>query len=75
MYIVNHFLDLDILGIKVPDRDHASRTNAASGDGSIGAQSELCQKQHGQLPNVVLLDFIDQGEAMLAEQMLNGVKN
>ncbi|KAF9886820.1 hypothetical protein FE257_011067 [Aspergillus nanangensis] len=71
MYIVNHFLDLDILGIKVPDREHASRTNAASGNGSIGAQSDLCRSQHGRLPNVILADFIDKGEVMKAQDMIN----
>ncbi|GES60323.1 PLC-like phosphodiesterase [Aspergillus terreus] len=74
MYIVNHFLDLDILGIKIPDREHASRTNAASGNSSIGAQADLCRSEHGRLPNVILADFVDQGEVMLAQNTLNGVK-
>ncbi|KAL4898217.1 PLC-like phosphodiesterase [Aspergillus ambiguus] len=74
MYIVNHFLDVDILGIKVPDREHASQTNAASGNGSIGAQTELCRAAHGRLPNVILTDFVDQGQVMQAQDMINGVK-
>ncbi|OQD84327.1 hypothetical protein PENANT_c013G09907 [Penicillium antarcticum] len=35
MYIVNHFLDVDILGVLIPDRDKADSTNAATGEGSI----------------------------------------
>ncbi|KAE8376725.1 PLC-like phosphodiesterase [Aspergillus bertholletiae] len=73
MYIVNHFLDVDVLGVLVPDRIHAPRTNAISGYGSIGAQSDLCQSLYKRLPNVVLVDFVDQGEVMKAQNTLNGV--
>ncbi|PKY04859.1 PLC-like phosphodiesterase [Aspergillus campestris IBT 28561] len=73
MYIVNHFLDKEVLGILIPDRLHAAKTNAASGDGSIGAQSELCESVYHRLPNVVLADFVDQGEVMAAQDRLNGV--
>jgi len=73
MYIVNHFLDVEIFGILIPDRDKADQTNAATGKGSIGAQSALCEGLYGRDPNVVLVDFVDQGEVMLAERMLNGV--
>lgn len=70
---MNHFLDVKIFGILVPDRDRAGQTNAASGEGSIGAQSALCEGLYGRGPNVVLVDFVDQGEVLLAERMLNGV--
>jgi hypothetical protein len=73
MYIVNHFLNVEILGIKVPDRIRAPKTNAASGNGSIGAQSNLCQSIYKRLPDVVLVDFVDQGEVMKAQFALNGV--
>lgn len=64
MYIVNHFLDINVLstGILVPDKDSAPATNAATGTGSIGAQADLCTQQHGASPNVILLDFVDIGE-------------
>lgn len=71
MYIVNHFLDVEILGIKVPDRAHASRTNAVHGDGSIMAQAQLCAGLYGRVPNVVLLDFVDQGGVIEAQELLN----
>lgn len=70
---MNHFLDKEVLGVLIPDRLHAAKTNAASGDGSIGAQSELCESLYHRLPNVVLADFVDQGEVMAAQDKLNGV--
>jgi len=68
MYIVNHFLDIEVLstGILMPDRGSAPDTNAATGNGSIGAQAELCAQQHGANPNVVLLDFVDIGELLVS---------
>lgn len=71
MYIVNHVLNVDILGIKVPDRVHAARTNAVRGNGSIGAQANLCRREHGRVPNVVLVDFVEMGEVMEAQDELN----
>ena len=71
MYIVNHVLNVDILGIKVPDRVHAARTNAARGNGSIGAHADLCRREHGRVPNVVLVDFVEMGEVMEAQEMLD----
>ncbi|RLL93563.1 hypothetical protein CFD26_103181, partial [Aspergillus turcosus] len=73
MYIVNHFLDVDILGILVPDRLRAPLTNSVSGSGSIGAQGALCSSLYGRNPNVVLVDFVDQGQVMQAQAALNGV--
>ncbi|KAF7712632.1 Uncharacterized protein PECH_002868 [Penicillium ucsense] len=73
MYIVNHFLDVDIFGVKVPDRTAASSTNAATGKGSIGAQAAVCQSLYNRTPNVVLLDFVDKGSAIQAQNALNGV--
>lgn len=71
MYIVNHFLDIEIFGIHIPDRERAGQTNAATGKGSIGNQSALCCSLYGREPNVVLVDFVDQGEVMKAQRMLN----
>ncbi|RAL08181.1 uncharacterized protein BO97DRAFT_437841 [Aspergillus homomorphus CBS 101889] len=73
MYIVNHFLDVDILGILIPDREHAAETNAVSGESSIGAQADLCLSLHGRRPNFILLDFVDQGQPIAAQDLLNGV--
>ena len=70
---MNHFLDVEIFGIKVPDRERAPQTNAATGTGSIGAQSKVCEGLYGRDPNVVLVDFVDQGDVLAAERMLNGI--
>ncbi|KAJ5157010.1 uncharacterized protein N7482_008110 [Penicillium canariense] len=72
MYIVNHFLDVDILGVKVPDRDAAATTNAATGKGSIGAQAAVCEALYNRAPNVVLADFVDKGNVIEAQNELNG---
>ncbi|CAG8918497.1 unnamed protein product [Penicillium salamii] len=73
MGLVNHFLDIDIFGVKVPARDKAGTTNAASGKGSIGAQASLCAGLYGRVPNVILADFVDKGEVIKAQNNLNGL--
>jgi hypothetical protein len=72
LYLVNHNLQVEIFGIHIPFRLRAGRTNAATGPGSIGAHVDLCTSIHGRKPDVVLLDFINIGEAMRAQDMING---
>ncbi|KAJ5758237.1 uncharacterized protein N7511_006931 [Penicillium nucicola] len=72
MYVVNHFLDVDILGVLIPDRDKADATNAATGEGSIGAQAALCEGLYSRKPNVLLADFVDKGDVIKAQDALNG---
>lgn len=73
MMIVNHFLDLDILGILIPDDFALDTTNAATGKGSIGAQSDLCYSTWGRRPNVVLVDYFNSGKVFTAQNTLNGL--
>lgn len=77
MYIVNHFLDDEIIlfgnKIDTPDMMQAPRTNAATGNGSIGAQASLCESLYGRPPNVVLLDWADVGDWKTAQATLNGL--
>jgi hypothetical protein len=73
LYIVNHFLDVSFFGIDIPDESAASTTNAATGSGSIGAQVGICVGLYGRYPNVVLLDYIDQGQWSVAQNSMNGV--
>jgi hypothetical protein len=75
MYIVNHFLDIDLAGsgILVPDKTDAARTNAAHGDGSIGTQVALCVGAYGRNPNVVLIDEVGQGNFLMSQFALNGL--
>lgn len=72
--LVNHFLDVDlkVLGfdILIPDAAAANTTNSVS---SILAQTDLCLAAYGSQVNVVLLDFINVGEAMEAQSQLNGL--
>ncbi|KAK9366237.1 PLC-like phosphodiesterase [Lipomyces kononenkoae] len=72
MYLVNHTLNINLLdtGILIPDRDDACTTNSLA---SIEAQANLCSGIYGRNPNVILLDFVDQGEAIPAENMLNSL--
>jgi hypothetical protein len=73
MYIMNHFLDLDIGGIDIPDSGAISQTNAAQGAGSIGANAAECFGMYQQNPKGILLDYINDGQAIQAEQQINGV--
>ncbi len=73
MYIVNHFLDLDLDGIDIPDNAADNTTNAATGVGSIGAQVDLCIGLYGRAPVGILVDYFDQGNVFEAQDTLNGV--
>lgn len=59
--------------ILVPDREKAKETNAkGGGKGSIGAQVGKCEGLYGRMPNVVLLDFVEEGQGVAAQRVLNG---
>ena len=73
MYIVNHFLDLDLGGIDVPDDADDKTTNAATGKGSIGAQADICIGLYGRAPWGVLVDYFDKGDVFTAQNTLNGL--
>ena len=73
MYIMNHFLDTMFLGIEIPDRRDATKTNALKGRGSIGAQAQLCIGMHGRPPSAILVDYFDKGKVIEAQNMLNGI--
>jgi hypothetical protein len=62
MYIVNHFLDIEgPLGVKIPDRVHAPRTNSVA---SIMAQANLCYEKWGRLPNFILVSGSTRRESL-----------
>ena len=73
MYIVNHFLDLDLGGIDVPDDADDKTTNAATGKGSIGAQADICIGLYERAPWGVLVDYFDRGDVFTAQNTLNGL--
>ena len=73
MYIVNHFLDINVLGILIPDKGADQTTNAATGTGSIGAQVGLCETTYGRKPKGVLVDDFDKGNVFAAQNAMNGL--
>lgn len=73
MAIVNHFRDLDIFSIDVPDRLAASQTNAWMGTNSIYEQASACVNDFGKWPNVVLVDWFNDGQVFVAQNAMNGL--
>ncbi|KAF8303113.1 PLC-like phosphodiesterase [Clavulina sp. PMI_390] len=73
MLLINHFLDTDVLGtgIDIPARSQAGTTNSQT---SILADANGCTSLNGGLaPTFVLLDFVDQGQAIATGNFLNGL--
>lgn len=62
MYIVNHFLQVKIGDIFIPNEILLGRTNAPTGKGSIGAQVDVCKGKFGRKPKAVLVDRFNRGE-------------
>ena len=74
MYIVNHFLDTSVVGMEVPDRRDAGRTNMKEGKGSVGEQVGRCMEMHeGRKPKAVLVDYFEKGQVFEVQDELNGV--
>ena len=71
MYIVNHFLDQNVLGVDVPDNGADFTTNAANGVGGIYTQAKLCMQKYDRPPNFVLVDRFDRGHVFWAQHLLN----
>lgn len=67
MYLINHFLDVLILGQPAPDPSQANETNAVTGTNSLGAQFDLCVGQQGRNPNFMLVDFYEYGGGSVFE--------
>jgi len=73
LYMINHFLDVDVFGADLPDELAAGTTNGVD---SILADANGCtQFAAGRAPNFVLLDWIDEGDAFKAGNTLNGLPN
>lgn len=70
MYIVNHYLDIEIAGILIPDRGAAGTTNSAT---SIGAQVAICEGLYNRAPVGVLVDYFDSGDVFTAQKDANGL--
>ena len=73
MFIMNHFLQDEILpDVFIPAADDTHETNAATGEGSIGAQVEVCVREWGRKPNFVLVDQFQRGAVFEAQAAMNG---
>ncbi|KAG6041703.1 hypothetical protein E4U41_002786 [Claviceps citrina] len=70
MGIMNHMLNFRIGDIVFPDQMDAKTTNSL---GSITKQVDLCESQGKPQPNVILLDYINVGEAQKAQLIFNGL--
>ncbi|KAJ7615882.1 PLC-like phosphodiesterase [Roridomyces roridus] len=72
LYLLNHFLDIDILGILISDPGQAPTTNSVA---SIVADAQGCVplSQRNANPTYVLLDFVNLGDGMAAVNQLNGL--
>ena len=72
--LINHTLNLDLLPgddeVLVPAAILAEKTNSRE---SIMAQVGLCQAAHGKTPNVLLLDYVDKGNVMATQGLLNNL--
>lgn len=70
MYMINHSLNIDILGAFLSDPAQASTTNGVT---SILAHANGCARLGGnRWPSFVLLDFVNDGQAFQAADFMNG---
>lgn len=73
MSLINHFVDIDILGILIPDEAAADTTNGVE---SIVADSNGCAPLNGgRAANFVLMDWVANGNFSEAIAILNGVSD
>jgi hypothetical protein len=70
MGIMNHMLDVAVGGVSVPDNLETSQTNSKD---SIMKQAGRCVQQHGSVPKVVLVDYVNVGDVWAAQDELNGL--
>ncbi|XXH03650.1 hypothetical protein Hte_010055 [Hypoxylon texense] len=71
MFLANHNLNIEILpDVLIPAPLEASDTNSIA---SITAQTDICKQNYGRYPNVVLLDFVSQGDTIAVQNQLNGL--
>ncbi|KJZ79546.1 hypothetical protein HIM_01015 [Hirsutella minnesotensis 3608] len=68
MGIMNHMLNFQIGKIVFPNMIDAASTNSVA---SIQKQVDLCKSQGRPQPSVILLDWVNIGEAQKAQQLLN----
>ncbi|KAI1372910.1 PLC-like phosphodiesterase [Hypoxylon crocopeplum] len=71
MFLANHNLNIEILpDILIPDPLEASNTNSIE---SVTSQTDICMANYGRYPNIVLLDFVSEGDTIAVQNQLNGL--
>ncbi|RBR15819.1 uncharacterized protein FIESC28_07220 [Fusarium coffeatum] len=70
MGMMNHMLNDKVLDIVIPNQRDAKKTNSAE---SIQGQVSLCEGKWSKTPNVILLDWVNVGDAMEVQLTLNGL--
>ena len=75
--LVNHFKYQQVLGADLTDVSAIDTVNSASTseEGALGVHLEQCHKQWNAVPNFVLVDFWNKGDAMAAVDSINGIKD
>lgn len=72
MYLVNHVLNIDIFGVKIPDLANAGKTNSFD---SIDKQVNLCRGMWGKTPNVILVSWTSSLGHRVGWQSLSNHRN
>jgi hypothetical protein len=65
LFLLNHF----VIGFPVSIRD----AQAANAEDVLGTRARRCMELRGQLPNLLAIDFVDQGALFRVVDDLNGV--
>jgi hypothetical protein len=74
MFLQNHFLYANQLGIQTPNATYVNTTNALTGLGSLGEAMGTCAGVYGKSANFVLTDFFNVGPAIASVDRANGVE-
>jgi hypothetical protein len=70
MNLLNHYLDVSVVGVTIPAEFDAFTTNAPP---SIAAGASACAPLNGgRNPNFLLFDWVDIGNVSAAVELLNG---
>ncbi|KAF2677400.1 hypothetical protein K458DRAFT_446918 [Lentithecium fluviatile CBS 122367] len=73
MFLQNHFLYANQLGIQTPNVTYVNTTNAQTGLGALGVALGNCTAVYGKSANFVLVDFFNVGPAIASVDAANGV--
>lgn len=75
MFLQNHFLYANQLGIQTPNATYVNTTNALTGVGALGEALNKCAAVYGKPATFVLVDFFNVGPAIASVDRANGVQN